>query len=144
MYHWLETLEQRHVEFQRYILYCQSMSRMWTSAANDVSIDCKPLEFAALQAQGFRQAAIFEDLQSLALAKFSEVAHPAFFQLETDLAGLVAVFREDQLKWMRDLDIIRADLVRDLYNSDSVLMLLQEFGSELSGMYSHPVPKRTA
>lgn len=115
MYRWLETFEQRHVEFQRYIRFCRSMSRIWTSSTNTISINCSPSESASLRARGLRQAAIFEDLQCLALSKFAEVAHPDFFNLEADLADLVAVFRESQLKWMRNLDIVRADLVRGSY-----------------------------
>lgn len=118
MYRWLETFEQRHVEFQRYILYCQSMSRIWTSAANNISIDRGVLttsETFALRARGLRQAAIFDDLKCLALARFSEVVHPGFFQLNENLAPLITDFRQDQLEWMSDLDIIRADLVCGLH-----------------------------
>lgn len=113
MYCWLETLEQRHIEFQHYIRYCQFMSHIWTSSTNKFGINCSPLESASLRARGLRQAAIFKDLGSLALSKFAEVSHPDFFCLDTDLAELVTVFREGQLSWMHDLNIARADLVRD-------------------------------
>lgn len=117
MYRWLETFEQRHVEFQRYIRYCQSMSRIWTSAANDIRADCGPSlssEGSAQQARGLRQAAIFDDLKHLALRKFSEVAHPSFFRLDVHLAGLITDFRQSQLKWMTDLNVIHADVVGGL------------------------------
>lgn len=117
MYRWLETFEQQHVELQRYILHCSSMSRIWTSAASEVCIDelaRTSSEVAALRARATRQAAIFDDLGGLARAKFTEVGHPAFVNFEVHLAGLVVEFREDQLKWMSDLDIVRADVVRGL------------------------------
>lgn len=117
MYRWLETFEQRHVELQRYILHCSSMSRIWTSATSEVCIDelaRTSSEVAALRARATRQAAIFDDLGGLARAKFTEVGHPAFVNFEVHLAGLVVEFREDQLKWMSDLDIVRADVVRGL------------------------------
>lgn len=145
MYRWLETFEQRHVEFQRYILYCQSMSRIWTSAANDISVEGGSLamsDVCALRARGLRQAAIFDDLKHLALRKFSEVVHPAFFHLEVHLAVSITDFRKIQLGWMSDLDIIRADLVGGLYVGLICSDGWQEFGSDLGGMYSHPVPKK--
>lgn len=131
MYRWLETLEQRHIEFQRYIQYCQFMTHIWTSSANEIGISHSPLESASLQARGLRQAAIFEDLGSLALSKFAEVAHPDFFRLDTDLAELVAVFRKTQLSWMCDLNIARADLVCDLCNSNILSHDLAEFWFEV-------------
>ncbi|KAJ3710096.1 hypothetical protein C8R42DRAFT_648974 [Lentinula raphanica] len=130
MYRWLETFEQKHGEFQRYILTCKSLANLWTSAANDLLLEFHQLpqwELASFRARGLRQAAIFEDLSYLALRRFEEVAHPAFLTLDSHLSGPVDAFRQVQLQWMSDLDVLRADLA---------------FGSNLEGMYSKPVPRK--
>lgn len=122
MYRWLETLEQKHVDLQRNILFCQKMSLFWTTAANDIPpVELGELgrqELAAFQARGLRQAAIYNDLGRLALRKFEEVAHPTLFTLESHLGRAIDDFRQDQLKWMRPMGIERADLVSCLQARD--------------------------
>lgn len=131
MYRWLEEFESKHAELDRYILNRRNMANLWTRSvteqASDESIarqfqgkdvsDNPPSNHVqrAFRARGMRQAATLHDLAHASREAFKEVAHPGFFEPDTHLAVAVDAFRGEQLKWMEELDIVRADLVRGLH-----------------------------
>ncbi|KAJ3830999.1 hypothetical protein EV361DRAFT_874989, partial [Lentinula raphanica] len=116
MYRWLEEFESKHCKFHRYIRTCRRLLEIWTMVADETNNIEEAAEIEvhkqALQARALRQAAIFNDLETLALNSFGEVAHPDFFDMSSDLVPRIEIFHREQLKWMGDLDIIRSDLVR--------------------------------
>ena len=78
---------------------------VWTSLANDNQVTGIGMEYNCqmqhgTQAQAKWQVVLFEDVGSLALQTFQEVAHLAFFTLDSHLEPHVIQFHNKQLSWI--------------------------------------------
>ncbi|KAL0564850.1 hypothetical protein V5O48_017186 [Marasmius crinis-equi] len=123
VYRWMEEFEKKHAEFHRMIRYFRRMQKAWTTIAEnpedpananektDAKPSAKAAKINALRARALRQATIWGDYATVAIAQFSDVSYPPFHDMSTPLAPRVVEFRREQFEWMAELKMQRADLM---------------------------------
>ncbi|KAL0578352.1 hypothetical protein V5O48_003630 [Marasmius crinis-equi] len=118
-----EDFEMKHAVLHRVIRTFQYRAHAWREVSKDATLiqredfpfladfETAEREKFTLAAWAKRQAAINEDLSDLAIEHLKEVGHPNFVDLDCDIAEQVTNFRNNQLEWMKDLNVQRADLM---------------------------------